>query len=163
MKFVFDPIWSWPLVVLTIVALMGTVFMTYRRRVAHLPPSYRRLLVGLRLGAAVVLSLALLRPAVQYDEADNEPVQVIVVCDASRSMGTEDGPNNRTRRQALVKTIENNQRQFQKLEATDDFEVQFYDFAEHLTAVEQLAETAEGTQTSIGDRSEEHTSELQSH
>ena len=61
MKLVLDPIWSWPLVAIVIGGLLAMVLVTYPPRIRHLPPFYRRLLLGLRLLAAVMLALAMLR------------------------------------------------------------------------------------------------------
>jgi hypothetical protein len=48
MKLIFEPVWSWPWVVLAIACLAILVLSTYPRRVRHLPTFTRRLLIGLR-------------------------------------------------------------------------------------------------------------------
>ena len=124
------------------------VLATYPRRVRHLPVFYRRLLLGLRLAAVVVLALAMLRPAIQLSETDKKSAVLIVLTDASRSMNTKDGPGAVTRRQALLKTLAECDGQLAAL--GDEIEVRYFDFAEQLSAVEKPSEDADGKQTAIG-------------
>src|SRR5262245_401486 len=55
MSLFVDPIWTWPAVAIAAVGLIALVLATYPRRVRHLAPLRRRLLLGFRLGAAVAL------------------------------------------------------------------------------------------------------------
>ncbi|MCH7688100.1 MAG: hypothetical protein IH899_15705, partial [Planctomycetes bacterium] len=55
MKLVFDPVWSWWLVAVVVGGLLAMVLLVYPQRVRHLPGFYRRLLIGLRLAAVLVL------------------------------------------------------------------------------------------------------------
>ncbi len=160
MKLILEPIWSWPLVVLTILGLLAMVLATYPGRVRHLPVFPRRLLLGLRLAAVVVLALAMVRPAIQLSETDTKSSVLVVLTDASRSMNTQDGPGGVPRRQALLKTLAECDKQLAAL--TDEIEIRFFDFAEQLTAVEKPEVDADGKQTAIGAALERLLKETQS-
>ena len=71
-RFVVEPAWSWPVVALIAIGLVTLVLLTYPPRVKHLPIRTRRLLIGLRLAAAVLLIFAMLRPEIQYSETDTQ-------------------------------------------------------------------------------------------
>src|SRR3990172_6387976 len=101
MKLVVEPVWSWPWIIAAIVGLVVLVLTTYRRRVRHLPPGMRRLLVGLRADAVFMLVLSMLRPAIELRDTDRNTAVMYVVGDASRSMTPPDGAGGVTRRQAL--------------------------------------------------------------
>ncbi len=58
----FDPIWPWPWVIIAAVVSLVVVIITYRPRIAHLPPGQRRLLLALRLISWALLTMAMLRP-----------------------------------------------------------------------------------------------------
>ena len=160
MKLIVEPIWPWPLVVLALLGLLVMVLATYPQRVRHLPVFHRRLLLGLRLAAVVVLALAMLRPAIQLSETDKKSAVLIVLPDASRSMDTQDGPGGLTRRQALLKTLDECDRQLVAL--SDEIEVRFFDFAEQLKAIEKPEASADGKQTAIGAAMEALLKETQS-
>jgi uncharacterized membrane protein len=148
MKLVFDPIWSWWLVALVVGGLLAMVFLIYPKRVRHLPAFYRRLLIGLRLATVLVLTAAMLRPGIQWRDKDQSSSVFLVLTDASRSTNTKDGPGGITRRQAILKILEESSDQFRELKK--NAEVRFYDFAETLTSVESPLDKAEGQQTAIG-------------
>jgi hypothetical protein len=143
-----EPVWSWPLVLLASAALIGVVLLTYPQRVAHLPPFWRRLLIGLRLLTAIVLIFALLRPALRYSDVDKQAAQLIVLTDASRSMTTADAAAGLTRRAALLKTLQEAAPQLKEL--GDEVELRYFDFAADLAPVEKPADAADGLETSIG-------------
>ena len=128
MKLVLDPIWSWPVVAFAIGALLALVLMTYPPRIRHLPPLYRRLLLGLRLAGAVLLVLAMLRPAIQHRETDSKTAVLLVIGDQSRSMGTKDAPGGISRRDQMLKTLSEIDTQIEAL--ADEIEIHYYDFAE---------------------------------
>ena len=94
----FEPIWPWMVAAPAVVLLLLMVLLTYPQRVRHLPPFTRRLLIGARLAAAVALSLAMLRPSLQFRETEQQPAILYVVTDSSRSMTVKDGPAGATRR-----------------------------------------------------------------
>ena len=108
-RIIAEPVWSWPLVVLTGVVLIAVVLITYPPRVRHLAPRWRKTLIGMRLASAVLLIFALLRPAVQFIEIDPSAAVLVVLMDKSRSMTTPDGVGGATRREMLAKTLADSQ------------------------------------------------------
>jgi hypothetical protein len=160
MSLTFEPIWPWLLVLPAVVALVVMVLVTYPRRVRHLPTFSRRLLIGLRLAAAIGLALAMLRPSLQFRETDQQPSILYVVTDQSRSMSANDGPNGVTRRQALLSTLEENKALLADL--GDDVEIRYFDFAESLAAVDAPGAESAGEQTAIGAALQELARENQS-
>ncbi len=148
MKFVVSPIWSYPVVALVISGLLAMVVVTYPRRIRHLGPWTRQLLITLRLMTALLLAWGMLRPEVQFSKTDDNSGAVFVMSDASRSMTTQDGPGGLTRRQAVLQTLEECADQFGTL--GENVDVIYADFAGELIPVEQLSEAAEGNQTAIG-------------
>jgi len=148
MQFIVEPVWSWPLTVIAALALLGTVLWTYPKRLAHLPKLTRYSLLSLRVLAALVLIFAMLRPAVQFEETDQEVSQLLILADRSRSMSTPDAPGGMTRREAIRKTIEDNQELIDKL--ADEVEIRLIDFDTELAAVDEIEETTDGNFTAIG-------------
>lgn len=148
MKLLVDPIWPWPVAVLTILALLALVRWTYPPRVAHLPLRTRRTLIGLRYAAVVLLAAAMFRPAVQFSETDQQTAALLILADSSRSMKTPDGPGGTTRRQTLLKTLADAEPQLQTFGQL--VEVRYYDFGRELKAVAAPGPDAEGDQTAIG-------------
>ncbi len=148
MKIVFSPIWSWPFVVVAIALLLITVAVTYPSRVKHLPPFWRRLLISLRVAAAIVLAFAMIRPEIEYSDSDSRDSILYVLLDLSRSMSTPDGPGGITRRQAVLKVMSAAQ------ELLDDLgketEIRILDFAAESTPADLQNETPDGEQTAIG-------------
>ncbi len=160
MSIIFEPIWSWPVAVLAIIGLLGLVLLTYPQRVRHLPTGWRRALISLRLAAAVVLALSMIRPAIQWSETDKKSLALFVLFDDSRSMNTADGPGNSTRRQAGIKTLAKCKSQLEKL--GEELEVRYFDFDKELREVKTPQATAEGEQTAIGAVMEELLHQTQS-
>ena len=132
---IVEPVWSWPMVVCAIVGLFTLVLLTYPQRIQHLQTKWRRTLMGLRLLTVLVLVLVMLRPAVERTETDKKSAIFAVLADASRSMNTEDGVSGLTRREALVKTLEDALDQLNEL--GEEIEVRFYDFGEELAPFEE--------------------------
>lgn len=148
MQLVFNPIWSWWQVALVVTGMLVMVLWIYPKRVRHLSPFYRRLLIGLRLAAVVVLTAAMLRPAVQWKDSDQSAASLMILTDTSRSTNTQDGPGGISRREAILKTLEESSDLFETLKKKVD--IRFYDFAESLTPTEKPQNSAEGNQTAIG-------------
>ncbi|MEZ6067217.1 MAG: hypothetical protein R3B90_16290 [Planctomycetaceae bacterium] len=147
-ELIVEPVWSWPLLLMASAALIGVVLLTYPSRVRHLPPFWRRLLLGLRLASAIVLIFALLRPAVRYSEIDQQAAQLVVLLDSSRSMGIKDGTGGLTRREALLKTLSDAGPELKEL--AERVDLRFIDFAEDLSPVDDPTAATEGRQTAIG-------------
>ena len=148
MSFVLEPIWDWQWVILMAVAIFALVLLTYPRAVRHQPPVTRKFLIGLRLLAALLLLIAMLRPALQWSKTDSQKAVIFVVTDVSRSMTTPDGPASITRRQALLQLLIENEKKLSQL--GDKIDIQYFEFATKLTAVETPGELAEGKETAIG-------------
>ena len=149
MQFLVDPVWSWPRVALASAVLLALVLWTYPRRVRHLSAGWRRLLIGLRVAAVVALIFAMLRPAIRFDEIDRQAAQLLVLLDSSRSMTTPDGPGGLTRRQTILKTLEDEQERLAEL--GEDVDIRFVDFSEEMLPTDEPVEEAEGEYTAIGD------------
>ncbi len=145
---VFSPVWSWPLVVLAAGLLYGLVLWTYPPRIRAFAPGKRRLLLGLRLLGATILLFAMLRPGLEFSEIDERGAQLVFLTDQSRSMQTPDGPGGSTRRQQLLKTLEEIAPSLKAL--GEKVDIRFIEFAETSKAVEALEPASEGRYTAIG-------------
>ena len=145
---VFTPVWSWPLVVLAAVGLYGLVLWTYPPRIRAFSAGKRRLLLGLRLLGATLLLFAMLRPALEFSEIDERGAQLVFLTDKSRSMNTPDGPAGATRRQQLLKTLEEIAPSLKAL--GEKVDIRFIEFAETSTSVEKLDPASDGRFTAIG-------------
>lgn len=148
MQLLFDPIWDWPVLLLSAVGTLATVIGTYRQRLAPLPAGPRRLLLGLRLLSWLILMFALLRPTVEFTRSDPHSAVVAVLMDASRSMGVKDAAGGQSRREALVRTLQDNAKIFQHLGRS--VEIKWVDFDEEATPVETPRLDPDGPQTAIG-------------
>ncbi len=148
LRIIAEPVWSWPLVVLTGVLLIAVVLITYPPRVRHLSPGWRKLLIGMRLASAVLLIFALLRPALQFVELDPQSAVLVVLMDKSRSMTTADGPGGATRREMLVKTLVDAEPSLKRL--ADELEVRYLDFDAGVAPVDGPQGTPDGQFTAIG-------------
>ena len=143
-----EPVYSWPAVVGVSLLLLGVVGVTYPPRVKHLASRWRRLLIGMRFVTAIVLILAMLRPAIRYTDVDKQPAELIVLLDSSRSMNTADSTQGRTRREELIQLMQSKDEQLQKL--AEEVDVRFIDFAEMLSPTDEPTPEAEGKATAIG-------------
>ena len=148
MKLIVEPIWSWPVCLLVAVGLVAMVLILYPPRVRHLPAFSRRMLLGLRLIAVLALVFAMFRPAIHVTETDNKSAVLFVLGDASRSMNTKDGPGGISRREALLKTLNDCKDQIAELK--NKFDIRMFDYDKELRAVEKMEPTAEGDQTAMG-------------
>lgn len=149
-RFALDVVWNWPVVALTSVGLLALVLVTYPPRVRHLPKGTRRLLIGARLAATVMLIFAMLRPEIQFVETDTQSATLLIAGDASRSMTTPDGPGRVTRREALVRLLESNAENFAKLRDDLELDVRLYDFDNAIRSIEEAKTDATGKMTALG-------------
>lgn len=132
--FVVEPAWNWPVVVLIAIGLVVLVLWTYPPRVQHLPIRIRRILIGLRLLAALLLIFAMLRPEIQYSETDTKDALLYILGDKSRSMTTPDGPGGKSRRETLVSTLSANAEPLKELGKS--LEIRYFDFDAQLRPAE---------------------------
>ncbi|HBL42067.1 MAG TPA: hypothetical protein DDZ90_01595, partial [Planctomycetaceae bacterium] len=159
MQPIFEPIWSWPAMILLIIGLIALVLTTYPKRVRHFSPRVRRLLIGLRLMTVLLLAFMLLRPSIQFSDQTKQQSWLYIVADASRSMQTEDGPGSTTRRNELLKTLETVKPVLDNLDEKTG--IRRFDFSSELVPVETFSEEAAGEQTAIGYTLEMISSQLQ--
>ncbi|MBI1313932.1 hypothetical protein GC176_21775 [bacterium] len=154
-RFVLEPVWSWPLVTLAAIALPLLVLLTYPQRVRHLPPRTRRFLISLRLLAAGLLVVAMLRPELRFTEKKASQTSLAVLLDSSRSMTTPDGPGGITRREAALERLTASSQLLEKLGSLTS--IRYFDFDSELRALnerpaadDKAASAAAGEQSAIG-------------
>ena len=143
-----EPIWPWPIVILTSLGLMVLVLVTYRVQLKSQPVWLVRTLLSLRLAAVVVLTFAMLRPAVQKSETDESKVELLVLADVSRSTNTADMPGKVSRFNAIRTDIEKHQAKWKDWNKT--VEVRQFDFAEKLAPFDPSLKEGTGDQTAFG-------------
>ncbi len=148
MSLTFEPVWNWPLVIVTTVGMLAIVIGTYPAQLKRLSPIWRNVLFILRLLSAFVLIFAMLRPALQYSETDEQLSQLVILVDRSRSMGTPDAVGGLTRREALLKILKENEELFKTL--TEEVEIRFVDFAMGITPIPTPENETDGAFTAIG-------------
>lgn len=159
-QLVFSPVWSWLVVIATAGGLYGIVLWTYPPRIQSLHPGRRRILLGLRLFAATLIVFLLFRPSLEFSQIDERGAQIVLLCDQSRSMNTPDGPGGTTRRQHLLKTMEDIAPALEALRKKVD--LRFIEFSETTKEVEKLEPLSDGRFTAIGMPIEELRKETQS-
>lgn len=150
MNFTLEPIWPVYRITVVIAALVALVVLTYPKRVRHLQPFDRRLLIGLRLATIGLIALAMFRPVLHVKSEEQNTRFIYILADSSRSMKTPDGEGvsgRNTRRKHLLKTVADARETLQEL--GDDIEVRFLDFADTLESVDELADVTDGKQTDI--------------
>jgi hypothetical protein len=148
MKPTLEPLWSWPVVLLIAAALAGLVWVAYRQQAQSLTPVRKRLLLTFKLAALAVLVFALFRPAVQFSETDENNVQLIVVSDTSRSMGTADGPAGKSRFEASQQDIDRHSDRWAALGKR--VQIRRFEFDRELRPWKDGRTEADGDQSAIG-------------
>jgi uncharacterized membrane protein len=148
MRVMFFPVYSWWSIAVGAAVLLGVIVWSYLPTLRTQSRGWRRVLLGLRIASWLALLLALLRPALEFAEAESEETFLYIAGDISKSMTTRDGPSSKTRRQALLDTLANHQAELDALRET--IQIRLFDFADGIEEVEQFSPAAEGTQTAIG-------------
>lgn len=143
-----EPIWPWPIVLVTIVGLIVLVVVTYRSQLSSQPAWFARTLLGLRLAAVLVLLFAMLRPMLQKTETNDSQVQMLVLADTSRSTNTADTPGNISRFKAIRTDLEKHQAKWKEWTKTVD--VRLFDFAGRLQPFDPDLKEGTGDQTDFG-------------
>jgi len=161
MQFFLEPIWSWPLVILTSLGLFVLVYQTYQAQLKRLPRRQAQLLLTLRMLAVLVLTFAMLRPAIQKSDTDDNPVQLLVLADTSRSMNTADMPGGTTRFNAVRADLTKYEPKWKEL--GKQLSVRLFDFDRSLTAHNPAATEGTGDQTAFGVVLEEVIRETRDH
>ncbi|MCA9077435.1 MAG: hypothetical protein KDA93_20580 [Planctomycetaceae bacterium] len=148
MELLVEPVWPWPIVALVGVGLIAVVLLTYPSRVRHLATWRRRLLILLRLLTAVVLVFAMMRPALRFTETDTQSAELVILMDKSASMATPDGPGGITRREFMLKTLDEAKPMLDEL--TETVDLRLVDFTDQQTVVDAPEKTADGDFSAIG-------------
>ena len=149
MPFYLEPIWPWPIVVLTSFGLMALVIVTYRSQLKAVSPVFGRTLLGLRIASVVVLTFAMLRPAIQKSETDDSPTQLLILQDTSRSMNTADMPGDMSRFKAIRAEVDKLQKEWPD-RAGKQVELRVFDFARDLNPFDPALQEGTGDQTAFG-------------
>lgn len=90
LEFAFRAAWGGLWWVLVVVGLVAGAVWLYRREVTDVPKWRRYLMAGLRAGVFVLLMLMLLRPTVKVTTEGEVRRQLVLLLDASASMGLVD-------------------------------------------------------------------------
>lgn len=151
----FDPVYSWPMVLLVICGLLAVVSIGYPRRIRHLSSGWRRSLIALRLMLVAILAFWLVRPMVVIESDDQSDAVLYILTDASGSMQTEDGPGGISRRKALLELLQKSNSSLEGL--GEQVEIRVREMARDLSPAEldSLPTTAEGSMTAIGQNLEQ--------
>ncbi len=144
----FEPVWSWALTVLACVAMLAVTWLGYPRRIGHLSRGWQKVLIGIRLAILTLIILLLLRPVAVFESNDKSEAILYVLCDASRSMQTEDIPGGITRRADLLKTIETASPELKAI--AEKAEIRIRDYSDDLKTVDIPSEASDGSMTAIG-------------
>ena len=110
-----NPVWPWPMVLAMSLSAVGVVLGTYPSRLVAFAPWQRGLLLGLRLSAAILLMLAMLRPGLQWSKKADRAVLFPILEDVSRSMTTKDGPGGTSRYASQQKALQENRSLIEQL------------------------------------------------
>jgi len=143
-----EPIWPWPVMVVLVVALVGLVLRTYPKRMRHLPRIHQRLLLGLRLISLLVLFWAMFRPSLVITETDERSGQLVIVTENSRSLTLKDGPGGISRRETILKLLNDNRDLLDKV--SEEIELVQYEFNSEIAQIEKREDAADGEMTAIG-------------
>ncbi len=143
-----EPLWSWPIVALVALAIAFGIWGGYRLAATGLPVGRRRLLLGIRFLTGLLLLIAIIRPQLQWVSPDGKASQIWIAGDSSRSMSVADGPGGITRRESLIKTLDNVESQIKQLK--EEVEITRFDFDSSVRKIETFQNENEGKQTAIG-------------
>jgi len=151
-----NPVWPWPMVVVMSILTIAVILGTYPQRLTPFPPWMRRVLLGLRLTAALLLILATLRPVMQWSKKNDRAALLPVLTDISRSMNTKDGPGGISRFEAQQKILSDNQSLFEQL--AKKVQLPAYEYSKELlplttqtgAAPTEATKEAQGEQTALG-------------
>jgi len=130
------------------VGLVALVLFTYRAQLNRLPKAAAKTLLALRLLSVVVLTFAMFRPAFQKTDTDDNPVQLLILSDVSRSMNTADMPGGITRFNAVRSDLSKYESKWKEL--GKQIEVRQFDFARDLSAFDSKLTEGTGDQTAFG-------------
>jgi hypothetical protein len=155
----FDPVGSWGFMALVTAALAAVLVAVPPDR-TRAAGGRRWMLVALRLAAFVALVACMLRPALTATRQARQQGTVIVLADASTSMTVADGPDGRTRWEAMQAALDAARPAARALTASGDFDVALSRFDRGVAPVPVVAgdplplggwtDAATATETAIG-------------
>ena len=106
----FDPIFPWPVIALSALAITGLTLWAYRRNLRGTSGSWRWIALGLRLLALALCVFAAIRPSAMILEKQGREASILFLTDNSSSMGLGGEAGGRTRiesaREALAQGFE---------------------------------------------------------
>ncbi|MBN2477416.1 MAG: hypothetical protein JXB62_22615 [Pirellulales bacterium] len=114
----------------------------------------RATLIGLRAAVVLLIVLAMLRPTLIYTETKKQSATLVILADRSRSMSVQDTVGNKSRYEALRRTIVEAAPALAAL--AEDFELKAYTFDAQARPAKTaggkitLGPTPDGEQTAIG-------------
>ena len=122
----FNPIASWPLLLIASAAVVGLTIMAYSRKLRGEGGRWRWFALSLRLLAVLLCLLAALRPSVVLQEKKQQASSVVFLVDSSTSMLIGDEANGKTRWEAANEALATGVKAAKDL--TGDLEVKTYRF-----------------------------------
>lgn len=144
---------QWPAGIIILLALAGalTVWACYRRKRAALAPWRYYTLMGLRMLALVAVALFLLKPVIRFSHTRVERRQLIVLVDASQSMGIRDSFEGKSRLETARLLLRDPQHDLLR-KLGKDYQVHLFTFGETVSETPADAEIeADAKATAIGD------------
>lgn len=150
-----NPVYPWPFVVVMSITTVAVILGTYPQRLAAFAPWQRKLLLGLRLTAALLLVLACLRPVIQWSKKNDRTASLAILSDVSRSMNTKDSAGGVSRFEAERKLLIENRGLLDQL--SKKVQISTYDYSKELLPVSSAnspASTAESTELKKEGKSE---------
>jgi uncharacterized membrane protein len=152
-----DPVWPWSLPAVGLPAFLALagllVALSVVTYLALSPRRPRRLAVvlGLRLGALLVVGLLCLRPSLARQDDAVLPSRLLILVDASRSMSVSDELNNQTRWERARSILRGPavRAALERLQDKHKMEVVYYQGAEDVARLD-LDGKADGKRTDMG-------------
>lgn len=102
----FNPIASWPWLLVASAAVVGLTIAAYARKLRGEGARWRWVALGLRLSAVALCLIAALRPSVVLQEKKKQASTVAFLIDSSTSMLIGDEANGKTRWEAANRALE---------------------------------------------------------
>jgi uncharacterized membrane protein len=106
MSLSFEPIASWPVVLVAAVLVMILTLWAYRQRLRGTSGRWRWFALGLRLAAVLLCFVAALRPSVVVQEKTKQPSSLVFLSDGSTSMQLTDEAGGKSRWESARRTLE---------------------------------------------------------
>lgn len=150
-----QPLLPWPAMILLLLVMLVLVWWSYRGRVPEVSLQRKRVLMGLRVAAALVLWLVLLGPSRIQESRWRQKGLCALVLDASSSMNINDGPRGLSRWAVGKRLFAEHREDLRKLD--EAYEVRRFLFGSEVTEVPRLP-GEEGSSEST--KADEHATDL---